>query len=72
MSKPGYSSALSDVKALGAMARAGWSASFRPTLIRQGIPAERCDQLIEEISSWAASEDSTLAIAECAVIGWKP
>jgi SAM-dependent methyltransferase len=71
-SKPGYSAALSDSKALGALFRAGWSENFRPMLMRHGITAEQCDQLIEEISIWAASEDSIAAIAQCTVIGWKP
>jgi ubiquinone/menaquinone biosynthesis C-methylase UbiE len=71
-SKPGYSAALSDSKALGAMMQAGWSANLRPMLIRHGISGEQCDQLIEEISMWSRSEDSIAAIAQCALIGWKP
>jgi SAM-dependent methyltransferase len=71
-SKPGYSVVLSDPKALGALMRAGWSESFRPILVRHGITVEQCDHLIEEISIWAASEDSVAAIAQCAVTGWKP
>lgn len=72
VSKPGYSAALSDSKALGAMFLAGWSKNFRPMLMRHGITAERCDQLVEEISIWAQSEDSVAAIAQCAVTAWKP
>jgi SAM-dependent methyltransferase len=71
-SKPGYSAVLSDSKALGAMFKAGWNETFRPTLRRHGITSEQCDQLIEEISIWAESEDSIAAIAQCSVIGWKP
>jgi hypothetical protein len=71
LSKPGYSAALSDVKTVGAYARVGLTGTWRPMLIRQGISAERCDQLLEEISIWAESEDSIYAAAECAVIGWK-
>jgi SAM-dependent methyltransferase len=72
VSKPGYSAALSDVQSIGATVRSGWTGNFRPILIRHGISAERCDQLIEEISIWAENEDSIVAFAECAVIGWKP
>jgi SAM-dependent methyltransferase len=72
VSKPGTSTVLSDSKAMGAMMRAGWSESFQPILVRHGISAERCDQLIEEIAIWAESEDSIAAVAQCAVIGWKP
>jgi SAM-dependent methyltransferase len=71
-SKPGYSAVLSDSRALGDMMRAGWSENFRPMLMRHGITRERCDQLIEEISIWAESEDSIAAVAQCAVTGWKP
>jgi SAM-dependent methyltransferase len=72
VSKPGYSAALSDVKSVGATARELLTGSRRATLIGQGITAERCDQLLEEISVWAESEDSISAFAECAVIAWKP
>jgi SAM-dependent methyltransferase len=71
-SKPGYSAALSDAGALGAALRASWSANLRPLLMRHGIAAARCDQLVEQISIWAESEDSVAAIAQCAVVGWKP
>jgi SAM-dependent methyltransferase len=71
-SRPGYSAVLSDSRALGAMFLAGWSENFRPTLRRHGITSEQCDRLIEDISVWAESEDSIAAIAQCAVIGWKP
>jgi SAM-dependent methyltransferase len=72
VSKPGYSAVLSDSKALGALFQAGWTENFQPMLMRNGYTAERCDQLIEEISIWAKSEDSVAAIAQCAVTGWKP
>jgi SAM-dependent methyltransferase len=72
VSKPGYSLLFSDTKAVGAVMRASWSGNFRPILIRHGISEDRCDQLIEEISTWAESEDSIGAFAECAVTGWKP
>jgi hypothetical protein len=41
-------------------------------LIRNGISAERCDQLLDEISIWVESQDSIVAVAECTAIGWKP
>ena|SRR5215471_18530407 len=69
-SAPGYSAALSDARALGAAFQA--SGNFRPLLIRHGITAEKCDQLIEEVAIWSESEDSVAAIAQCAVTGWKP
>ena len=71
-SKPCYSAVLSDSKAVAALVQAGWSDTFRQILIRHGINAQRCDQLLEEILIWAESEDSVAAFAECAVIGWKP
>jgi SAM-dependent methyltransferase len=70
--KPVYSAVLSDPRAVGAMVRAGWNGNFQPILIRHGITAERCDQLLEDISIWAESEDSIAAFAECAVVAWKP
>jgi SAM-dependent methyltransferase len=72
MSKPGYSAVLSDPKAIDALERASWSGTFGPSLLRHGISVERCDQLLAEISIWAESEDSLVAFAECAVLGWKP
>jgi hypothetical protein len=72
VSEPGYSAMFSDVKAVGRYARAGLTGDWRPMLIRHGISIERCDQLLEEISIWAESEDSVYAAAQCAVIGWKP
>ena len=71
VSTPAYSPALSDSKALGATLRASWSENLRPMLMRHGITAEQCDQLIDEISIWAESEDSVAAIAQCTVTGWK-
>jgi SAM-dependent methyltransferase len=72
VSQPCYSAALSDVKSFSTTLRAGWSGNWRPILLRQGITEEQCDQLIEDASIWADSEDSIIAAAECAVIGWKP
>jgi SAM-dependent methyltransferase len=71
-SRPGYSAALSNTRAFGAAIRGGWRENFRPMLMQNGISTERCDQLLDEISVWVASEDSPIAVAECAVIGWKP
>jgi hypothetical protein len=71
ISKPVYSAARSDVKSLGAMVKAGWSANFQPILIRRGITEKRCAQLLKEITIWSESEDSIVAFAECAVLGWK-
>jgi SAM-dependent methyltransferase len=72
VSTPGYSAAHSDLQSMGAALRGLLTGSSRSVAIRQGITAERCDQLIDEISIWAESEDSISAFAECAVIGWKP
>jgi SAM-dependent methyltransferase len=72
VSQPGYSAAHSDVQSMGATLRGLMSGNTRCIPIRRGLTAERCDQLIDEISIWAASEDSISAFAQCAVIGWKP
>ena len=44
---------------------------IRASAIQSGVTAERFDRLADEISTWAASEDSIAAVAECTVIGWK-
>jgi hypothetical protein len=49
-----------------------WRRGRPQTIGNSGISAERCDQLLEEISIWTESEDSVYAAAQCAVIGWKP
>jgi ubiquinone/menaquinone biosynthesis C-methylase UbiE len=71
-SEPGYSAAMSDAKRVGAMMRASYAGNYRPMLMRQGLSVERCDELLDEISIWAESEDSIIALAQCSVIGWKP
>jgi hypothetical protein len=71
-SKPGYSATLSNTRAFGATIQGSWNENFRPMLIRNGISRERCDQLLAEISTWVESQDSIIAVVECAVVGWKP
>ena len=70
---PSYSTGLSNVKATGtAMLSTLGLPDFRASALQCGISAERFERLAKEISSWADSEDSIAAFAECTVVGWKP
>ena len=72
-STPSYSAALSNVRATATTLLALLKQpEFRATALDGGLSAERLDRLGEDISSWAESEDSIAAFAECTVIGWKP
>jgi ubiquinone/menaquinone biosynthesis C-methylase UbiE len=69
---PNYSAALSNVTALATtMLSIVGRPDIRASAIQSGVTAERFDRLADEISTWAASEDSIAAVAECTVIGWK-
>lgn len=72
VSKPGYSTAHSDVQSMGAALRGLMSGRSQSIPIGHGMTQKQCEQLIDEISIWADSEDSVSAFAQCAVIGWKP
>jgi ubiquinone/menaquinone biosynthesis C-methylase UbiE len=72
--RPCYCAALADVRAT---ARVMLSALERPeararALTHGGITAATFDRLAEEITTWAASEDSIAAFAECSAIAWRP
>ena len=70
---PSCSAGLSNVKATATtMLSVLGRPDFRATALQSGISAERFDGLADEISIWAASEDSIAAFAECTVIGWNP
>jgi SAM-dependent methyltransferase len=70
---PSYSAGLSNVKATGtAMLSTLRLPEFRATALQCGISADRFERLADEISTWADSEDSIAAFAECTVVGWKP
>ena len=70
---PSYSAGLSNVNATGtAMLSTLALPEFRATALQCGVSAERFERLADEISSWAESQDSIAAFAECTVLGWKP
>jgi ubiquinone/menaquinone biosynthesis C-methylase UbiE len=70
---PSYSAGLSNVRATATTMLSMFDrADFRATALQSGISAERFNRLADEISTWAESEDSVAAFAECTVIGWKP
>jgi ubiquinone/menaquinone biosynthesis C-methylase UbiE len=72
-STPSYSAALSNVTTLATtMLSIVGRADIRDSAIQSGVTAERLDRLADEISTWAASDDSIAATAECTVVGWKP
>jgi hypothetical protein len=72
--RPSYSAALADVKA---GARAMLSALERPeacacAITDEGITSAQFDGLASEITTWAGSQDSIAAFAECSAIASKP